>query len=123
MITQEEVAQIVYYCEEHKKSYKSRLEELNIPIWQFYDAKRKYLEKSSTHKDSMKGDFIQLTDGGAYIPNPIKQSRNKNKTNPSEELNIMNIELSLPNGAVVRIQGSINAESLNSIITASQGHV
>ena len=123
MITQEEVAQIIYYCEEHKVSYKSRLEELNIPVWQFYEVKRKYLEKCSNHKDSMKGDFIQLTDGGSYIPNPIKPSRNKKQLGLEPESNIINIELSLPNGAVVRIQGSINAVSLNTIITAAQNNV
>lgn len=33
MITKEEVAGIVAYCEEEKISYKQRLDELGIPTW------------------------------------------------------------------------------------------
>ena len=35
-MTQEEVVEIMNYCKEHKMTYKSRLEELNIPVWRFY---------------------------------------------------------------------------------------
>lgn len=42
MMTKEEVASVVAYCEEHKISYKQRLSELGISPWTFYDAKRKY---------------------------------------------------------------------------------
>lgn len=42
MMTKEEVTAIVAYCDEHRKSYKSRLKELGLPEWKFYDSKRKY---------------------------------------------------------------------------------
>ena len=45
MMTQEEVAQVIAYCEENKVSYKQRLDELGIAAWMFYDAKRKYAPK------------------------------------------------------------------------------
>ena len=32
MMTREEVVEIMNYCKEHKMTYKSRLEELNIPV-------------------------------------------------------------------------------------------
>ena len=32
-MTREEVVEIMNYCKEHKMTYKSRLEELNIPVW------------------------------------------------------------------------------------------
>ena len=38
-MTREEVVEIMNYCKEHKVTYKSRLEELNIPVWRFYDSK------------------------------------------------------------------------------------
>ena len=38
-MTREEVVEIMNYCKEHKMTYKSRLEELNIPVWRFYDSK------------------------------------------------------------------------------------
>ena len=42
MMTKEEVAQVIAYCDENKISYKQRLEEFGINPWSFYDAKRKY---------------------------------------------------------------------------------
>lgn len=41
MMTKEDVAQVVAYCDENNVSQKQRLEELGIPAWKFYDAKRK----------------------------------------------------------------------------------
>ena len=45
MMTKEEVAQVIAYCDENKISYKQRLAELGINQWNFYDAKRKYAPK------------------------------------------------------------------------------
>ena len=45
MMTKEEVAQVIAYCDENKISYKPRLSELGISPWSFYDAKRKYAPK------------------------------------------------------------------------------
>ena len=39
MMTKEEVAQVIAYCDENKISYKQRLSELGISPWSFYDAK------------------------------------------------------------------------------------
>ena len=41
-MTREEVVEIMNYSKEHKVTYKSRLEELNIPVWRFYDSKSRY---------------------------------------------------------------------------------
>jgi len=59
MKTREEVAEIIMYCKEHKVTYKSRLAELNIPVWRFYDSKSRYAEEQSCVNTS-KGDFIEL---------------------------------------------------------------
>jgi len=45
-MTKEEVASIVLHCTEQKVSFKSRLEELGIAQWRFYEAKGRY-EKAS----------------------------------------------------------------------------
>lgn len=42
MMTREEAAEIIMYCKEHKVTYKSRLAELNIPVWRFNDSKSRY---------------------------------------------------------------------------------
>lgn len=55
------------YCKEHKVTYKSRLAELNIPVWRFYDSKSRYAEEQSSGNTS-KGDFIELAQSGTFIP-------------------------------------------------------
>ena len=42
MMTREEILSIEEYCAEHNVSHRKRLEELNIPFWHFYKAKKKY---------------------------------------------------------------------------------
>lgn len=49
-MTREEVVEIMNYCKEHKMTYKSRLEELNIPVWRFYDSKSRYAAEQSSGK-------------------------------------------------------------------------
>lgn len=44
MPSKQEVLEIMAYCKENESTYKSRLRELNIKPWRFFDAKRKYIE-------------------------------------------------------------------------------
>ena len=62
MMTKEDVALVVAYCDENNVSQKQRLEELGIPAWKFYDAKRKYAPKQGNDNS---GEFLQLTSGAA----------------------------------------------------------
>lgn len=50
MMTKEEVAAIVSYCQENKVSFKQRLAELGIQEWTFYESKRKYAPKEVGEK-------------------------------------------------------------------------
>lgn len=86
-MTQEEVAEIIMYCKEHKVTYKSRLAELNIPVWRFYDSKSRYAEEQSSSNTS-KGDFIELRQNGTFIPVPsfTGQSGRKLKGGESERI-------------------------------------
>ena len=63
-MTREEVVEIMNYCKEHKMTYKSRLEELNIPVWRFYDSKSRYAAEQSSGKTAQ-GEFIELPTGHA----------------------------------------------------------
>ena len=45
MMTKEDVAQVIAYCDENKISCKQRLSELGISPWNFYGAKRRYVLK------------------------------------------------------------------------------
>lgn len=58
-MTREEVVEIMSYCKEYKVTYKLRLEELNIPVWRFYDSKSRYAAEQLSGK-SAQGEFIEL---------------------------------------------------------------
>lgn len=112
MMTKEEVAAIVTYCEENGVSYKDRLNELGVSPWKFYDSKRKHA------KEQDKGVFLQLQPGGAFVPNPIKpgrSSRSAKKEQSSSSLLI--IELKTPTGAMMRIQGEMSGKMLQELKT------
>ena len=66
-MTREEVVEIMNYCKEHKMTYKSRLEELNIPVWRFYDSKSRYAAEQSSGKTAQ-GEFIELPHSGSFAP-------------------------------------------------------
>ena len=57
MMTREEVLSIEEYCAEHKISHKKRLEELEIPFWNFYKAKQKC--RKEDEQDAQPGQFVQ----------------------------------------------------------------
>ena len=69
MMTREEFAEIMNYCKEHKMPYKSRLEELNIPLWRFYDSKSRYAAEQSSGK-TYPGEFIELPHSRSFVSVP-----------------------------------------------------
>lgn len=69
MMSKEEVAEIITYCKEKGISYKSRLAELGIPEWKFFDSKARYARQQADNSAS-NGEFLQLTSGGAFVPMP-----------------------------------------------------
>ena len=122
MMTKEEVAQVIAYCDENKISYKQRLSELGISPWNFYDAKRKYAPKE---EGDNAGEFLQLIPGGSFLPNPIKPSRSRRskQKESAQETVAVNIELRTPTGTMMRISGNLTGRELKEIIIASSTHV
>lgn len=126
MMTKEEVAEVVAYCEENKVSYKQRLAELGINAWNFYDAKRKYAPKQEGENA---GEFLQLVSGGTFLPDPIKPARSrsgkqKNAEQSAEQSAVaVTIELRTPTGTMMRISGNLTGRELKDIIIASSTHV
>ena len=101
MMTKEEVAQVIAYCDEDKISYKQRLSELGINPWSFYDAKRKCAPKEEGENA---GEFLQLIPGGTFLPNPISPSRSrssKQKESAQETVEV-SIELRTPTGTMLQ---------------------
>ena len=118
MMTKEEVAQVIAYCDENKISYKQRLSELGISPWNFYDAKRKYAPKE---EEENAGEFLQLIPGGSFIRSPIKPSRScsSKQKESAQETVAVNIELKTPTGTMMRISGNLTGRELKEIIIAS----
>ena len=69
MMTKEEVASIVKYCNDNGVSYKARLSELGVPEWRFFESKRNYAKERASSA-SPSGEFLQLTAGGDFVPIP-----------------------------------------------------
>lgn len=69
MMTKEEVASIVKYCNDNSVSYKARLSELGFPEWRFFESKRHYAKEQASSASSS-GEFLQLTAGGDFVPIP-----------------------------------------------------
>lgn len=122
MLTREEIAEIVQYCNEHGVSYKSRLKEIGIPEWKFYESKRRYAEAQSSERES--GEFLQLVRGNDSFPEPVLTSRKAGRgRKPVCESGPMSIEMRTQTGTVLRIQGNLDATMIQAIIQASSSHV
>ena len=123
-MTREEVAEVMTYCKKNNVSYKTRLAELGIPAWKFYDSKSRYaLEQESPES---KGEFLRLYSDGAFVPMPSFAATSGRKAKGRKEASssrMLSIELRTPNGTMMRIQGEMGQDFLQSIIRASGGHV
>lgn len=123
-MTREEVAEVMTYCKKNNVSYKTRLAELGIPAWKFYDSKSRYaLEQESSES---KGEFLQLYSDGTSVPMPSFAATSGRKAKGRKEASssrMLSIELRTPNGTMMRIQGEMGQDFLQSIIRASGGHV
>ena len=124
MMTKEEVASIVKYSNDNGLSYKARLSELGVPDGRFFESKRHYAKEQASSASSS-GEFLQLTAGGDFVPMPAfaaKTGRGFSKKN-SQAPRMISVELLTPNGTMMRIQGELDKECLQSIIQASSVRV
>ena len=122
MLTRKEIAEIVQYCKENGVSYKSRLKEIGISEWRFYESKRKYAEAQASERES--GEFLQLVRGNDSFPEPVLTNRKAGRgRKPVYESGPMSIEMRTQTGTVLRIQGNLDATMIQAIIQASSSHV
>lgn len=121
MMTREEVLLIEDYCAEHKISHKKRLEELEIPFWNFYKAKQKY--RKEDEQEAQPGQFVQLS-SGRYVPRTMPPAHTAGKSSksvkPAEEKSVsyLTIELQTRAGTAMRIQGEMTPAHLRELIAA-----
>ena len=121
MMTREEILSIEEYCAEHKVSHKKRLEELDIPFWHFYKAKKKYREEDE--QEGQFGQFIQLS-SGRYVPQAMPPTRTSGrfgkpcKSFEEKDESYLTIELQTRTGTAIRIQGVMTPAHLRELIAA-----
>ena len=101
-MTREEVVEIMNYCKEHKVTYKSRLEELNIPVWRFYDSKSRYAAEQSSGKTAQ-GEFIELPHSGSFVPVPSFAGISISFNTPATPSGLKEMEIRTPAGSAIRI--------------------
>lgn len=124
MMTREEVAEVMTYCKKNNVSYKTRLAELGIPAWKFYESKSRYAHEQES--SGSKGEFLQLYSGGTPVPMPSFAATSGRKAKSRKDASasrMLSIELRTPNGTMMRIRGEMGQDFLQSIIKASGGHV
>ena len=120
-MTREEIHSIEDYCAEHKVSHRKRLEELNIPFWHCYKAKKKY--RKDDEQDASFGEFIQLS-SGRCVPQTMPPARTSGGSGkaykPTEEMSesYLTIELQTRTGTAIRIQCVITPAHLRELIAA-----
>ena len=122
MLTREEILTIEDYCAEHKISYKTRLSELQVPLWDFYKAKKKYREEDSM--DTGPGQFVQLS-SGRCVPGRMPAARTPGRAGKQEKQtsarpeSYLTIELQTRCGTAMRIQGMMSPDYIKELISAS----
>lgn len=119
MMTREEILAIDQYCREHKMSYRKRLDELEIPFWQFYKAKRKYRLEDEGAEGA--GEFVQMVPGMfSSGMMPVRNGkRNAQAGGTSNQESFLTVELRTSTGTAMRIQGSMTAEHLRAILSGN----
>jgi len=121
MMTREEILSIEEYCAEHKVSHRKRLEELEIPFWHFYKAKKRYREDDE--QDGQSGQFIQLS-SSRYVSQTMPPARTPGRSGkPCKSVDEKNgsyltIEVQPRTGTAIRIQGVITPAHLRELIAA-----
>lgn len=122
-MTKEEVAEIMVYCKEKGITYKSRLAELGIPEWRFFDSKCRYAKEQAESPAGL-GEFIQLKSDGAMVQIPsFAASYHPGKGKKGTPSEAVNIEIRTPNGAMLRIQGTMSPSTIQAIIQSSGSRV
>ena len=122
MLTREEILTIEDYCAEHKISYKTRLSELQVPLWDFYKAKKKYREEDSM--DTGPGQFVQLS-SGRCVPRKMPAARTvgragkQDRQSSSKAESYLTIELQTRCGTAMRIKGLMTPDYIKELISAS----
>ena len=123
MLRREEVAEILSYCKKNKVTYKSRLEELGISKWAFYTSRSKY---ATGQAQDSPGSFIEIAPPGASASRASTARTGDWSRSLGEGVGqgrTLDVELRMPSGLTMRIQGEMDASFIQSLIQSACGHV
>ncbi|MCI2082216.1 MAG: hypothetical protein LKK08_07485 [Bacteroidales bacterium] len=118
MLSKEEVIGIVTYCREEGKTYKDRCAEVGIPLWKFYDSKRRYRKEEAESGD--RGEFVQLRGGGPFQSGNLRGIEGKTIKGPGKndgtQSGFMSVEMQTQGGTILRIYGEMTPALLREIV-------
>lgn len=124
MLSKEDLAAVISYCQENALTYKDGMKEFGIPEHVFYRSKRRYMEEE---KQSACGEFLQLTPGSEMVSSPLSQLRAGGKDRTGKAIkNVsskLNIELKTPSGILMRVSGEMTGDMPGVIIRNISGNV
>lgn len=103
--------EIVAYCKENHVTYESRLKELGVSQWNFYQSKKRHLLKEMK-ADSSDGAFIQLC-SGRFVPASLTAMEGEgSRTKKHLESSELKIECQTSRGGLLRMSGKISSSIL-----------
>lgn len=124
MQSKETILEIVTYSKEHNVTYKDRCAEVGVPLWDFYESKRRYKDQESRPGSGV-GEFIQLRPDGPMIPNKLLAVEGETKSGPRRgaasepaqaSSGMLSLELRTASGNVLRLYGQMNAAMLHELV-------
>ena len=124
MQSKETILEIVTYSKEHNVTYKDRCAEVGVPLWDFYESKRRYKAQESKPGHGV-GEFIQLRPDGPMIPNTLLAVEGETKSGPKRSMAVdtiqstcgmLSLELQTTGGSILRLYGQMNAAMLRELV-------
>lgn len=124
MQSKETILEIVTYSREHNITYKERCAEVGVPLWDFYESKRRYKRQESQPGNGV-GEFIQLRPDGPMVPSNLLAIEGETKSGPKRATatdpvqtssGMLSLELRTASGNVLRLYGQMNAAMLHELI-------
>lgn len=117
MLSKEQVLEIISYCESHGVTRKTRLQELGIREWDFYESRRRYLDQEKKEPTST-GHFIQLENGGDFVPSTVMELEGRYNGGRGKRVQADDVvvECRTRRGGMIRISGKISVDLMGLLV-------
>ena len=109
-MTKEEVLQVDAHCKKHGVAKVVYLREIGVSSNEYYSSRRKHIGGTSVQVPTKQGKFLSV-------------EFNRDATQEAVQNNALLVEMRMPSGTELRIQGQINVTMLKEIMIASGGRL